>query len=101
MNTLFNVPNIAATLKSQIIRWAGHVWRAESPLILLITKWKPNKSRLRGRPRQQFEGLVKEDLRMLGSYEWRRTGSAQISMEGDSGSGNRSKWPRISKKKIN
>lgn len=34
-----------------------------------------------------------------GSSERRRTGKAQRSMEGDSGSGNGPKWSRISQKK--
>jgi len=33
------------------------------------------------------------------STEWRRTGSTQRSMEGDSGSGNGPKWPGLSIKK--
>jgi len=35
----------------------------------------------------------------VGSSERRRTGRAQRSMEGDSGSDNEYKWPRISLKK--
>lgn len=66
LNTLFNKPSIVATLKSQRIRWAGHVWRAKDQLLWTITKWKPNKSRPRGKPRQQWEDRVKEDIKMLG-----------------------------------
>ncbi|KAF0766870.1 Reverse transcriptase domain-containing protein [Aphis craccivora] len=44
-------------------RWAEYVWRAGDQLILTITKWKPNKSRPRGRPRQRWEDRVKEDFR--------------------------------------
>jgi hypothetical protein len=29
LNALYNEPSIVATLKSQRIRWAGHVWRAK------------------------------------------------------------------------
>ncbi|KAE9536711.1 hypothetical protein AGLY_006944 [Aphis glycines] len=35
-------------------------------IIEIITKWKPNKSRSRGRFRQRWENRVKEDLRILG-----------------------------------
>ncbi|KAL4141596.1 hypothetical protein QTP88_004212 [Uroleucon formosanum] len=66
LNALYNESNIVSTFKSQRIRWAGHVWRAEGQLISIITKWKPDKSRPRGRPRQRWEDRVKEDLRMLG-----------------------------------
>jgi len=66
LKNLFNEPNIAATLKSQRLRWAGHVWRADDQLIFIITKRKPNKSRPRGRPRKQWEDRVKEDLKKLG-----------------------------------
>lgn len=98
LNTLFNEPNIAAALKSQRIRWVRHVWRAEDSLILASTKWKPNKSRSRGRPRQRWdEDRVKKYLRMLGGMNGEEL--AQRNTEGDSGSGNRSKWPRVTKKK--
>jgi len=66
LNALYNESNIVSTLKSQRIRWAGHVWRAEGQLISIITKWKPEKSRPRGRLRQRWEDRVKEDLKMLG-----------------------------------
>uniref|UniRef100_A0A2S2NC82 Uncharacterized transposon-derived protein F52C9.6 n=1 Tax=Schizaphis graminum TaxID=13262 RepID=A0A2S2NC82_SCHGA len=55
LNALLNKPSIVATLKSQRISWAGHVWRAKDQLLWTITKWKPNKSRPRGRPRQRWE----------------------------------------------
>jgi len=38
LNILFNKSNITATLKSQRIRLAGHVWRTEDQLLLTITK---------------------------------------------------------------
>jgi hypothetical protein len=66
LNDLYNELNIVATLKSRRIRWAGHVWRAKDQLLWTITKWKPNKSRPRGRPRQRWVDRVKEDIRMLG-----------------------------------
>jgi hypothetical protein len=58
LNALFNEPSIVATLKSQRIRCAGHVWRAKDQLLWTITKWK--------RPRQQWKNRVKEDIRTLG-----------------------------------
>jgi hypothetical protein len=66
LNALFNEPSIVAPFKSQRIRWAGHVWRAKDQLLWSITKWIPNKSRPRGRPRQRWEDRVKEDIRTLG-----------------------------------
>jgi len=35
---LFNNINIVATLKSQRLKWAGHVWIAEGQLIRTVTK---------------------------------------------------------------
>lgn len=45
--TLFNDPNIVAILKSQRIRWAKHIWRAEGQHTRTVTEWRPNKSRSR------------------------------------------------------
>lgn len=50
-----------ATLKSQRLTWAGHKWTAQGQLIRSSTKLKPNKSRSRGRPR---EDLVREDQKL-------------------------------------
>jgi len=63
---LFNDINIVATLKSQRLKWAGHVWRAEGQLIRTVAKWKPIKSRPRGRSRPRWEDRVKKDFRLLG-----------------------------------
>lgn len=57
---LCNEPSIGATFKSHRIRWTGLVWRAESQLILTVTKWKTYKSQPRGRPRTRWEDLVKK-----------------------------------------
>lgn len=78
LNGIFNKlnkPNIVATFKSQRIRWARHVWRAQNQPLLTITNWKFwkfNKSRPRGRLRQRW---VTESKKLL-SYECRRTGRA-------------------------
>lgn len=53
--TVFNDPNTVATLKSSRIRWAERVCGQH---IRIATKWRPDKSRPNGRPRQQWEDLV-------------------------------------------
>ena len=92
LNALFIEPSIVATLKSQRIRWAGHVWRAKDQLLWTITKWKPNKSQPRGRPRQRWEDQVKEGIRMLGVMNgeelaehretWREIVDAEMGLNG-------------------
>lgn len=48
----YKEPTIVGSLKSMRISWAGHVWRSEG-MIGLITKWKFDTKRSRGRPRQR------------------------------------------------
>jgi len=38
-----------------------------SRLIRSVTKWRPNKSRPRGRPGQRREDRVEDDLKILGA----------------------------------
>lgn len=61
----YNKPNVVGTFKSARIGWAEHIWRSKR-LIRQITAWKPNSTRLRGRPRQRWADRIKEDLKILG-----------------------------------
>lgn len=47
-----------------------------------------------------MRGLSQGRSQNVGSYEQRIIGRAQRSIEGDRGSGNGPKWPRISLKKV-
>jgi len=58
LNNIFNKTNILEIFKSKIISWVGHIWRAKGQFIHTISKWKLNKRRLRGRPRQQWGDRV-------------------------------------------
>lgn len=49
---LYGEVTINGVLKSNRLRWAGHVWRSEK-IIAKVTEWKPNIKRPRGRPRQR------------------------------------------------
>lgn len=51
-------------LKNQRIRSDKHVWRIGGQHIQTVKKWRPNKIRPRGRPRQQWKDQVK-DLKIL------------------------------------
>ena len=65
LEELYNETNIVGILKSARIGWAGHVWRSKGLIGQIITAWKPNTKRPRGRPRQRWTDRIKEDLKML------------------------------------
>lgn len=64
--------DIVCFIKSQRIRWYGHVKRRNSEAYIhSITKWKPVESRPRGRPKSRWEDQVMEDLKNMGIKNWR------------------------------
>ena len=59
-------------IKSQRLRWVAHVMRMENTRTTKkITKWKPYKTRLVGRPRLRWMDQVEEDLRRMKITGWR------------------------------
>jgi hypothetical protein len=71
LRTIFNETNIVGILKRRRISWAGHVWKADGQIVHNIT-WKPDKKRLRGRPRQLWSDRVRDDLKFMGIREGER-----------------------------
>jgi len=55
-------------MKSKIIGWAGHDWRAERKILNKIISWKPNEKRLLGRLRQRWSDRVHQGLRLIEVY---------------------------------
>jgi hypothetical protein len=78
-------------LKSNRLRWTGHMWRSER-IIEQVTNWKPNTNRPRGRPRQRWKDRVNKDLEELGIEngaelakerdQWRQVVVAAIGLNG-------------------
>ena len=71
----FNEPNIVAVVKTQRLRWAGHVARMDrsrAPSTLLRNE-DPGGQRRAGRPRARWADGVQDDLRTLGVTNWKTT----------------------------
>ena len=63
--------SIVKIIKSQRIRWYGHVnRRKESSMLKRITKWRPDENRMRGRPKTRCEDQVIQDLKSIGVNNW-------------------------------
>jgi hypothetical protein len=59
-------------IKSQRLRWAGHVMRMEKTRTTRkITEWTPYKARPVGRPRLRWMDQVEEDLKRMKITGWR------------------------------
>lgn len=73
LNELIDNADIVRFIKSQRIRWLGHIHRMEhNRTTKRITEWKPVESRGRGRPRKRCLQDMEEDLKSMGIRNWRR-----------------------------
>jgi hypothetical protein len=64
--------NIVKFIKSQRLRWAGHVMRMEKTRTTRKrTGWTPYKARPVGRPRLRWVDQVEEDLKRMRITGWR------------------------------
>jgi hypothetical protein len=64
--------DIVKFIKSQRLRWAGHVMRMEKTRTTRkITEWTPYKARPAGRPRLRWMEKVEEDLKRMKIIGWR------------------------------
>ncbi|KAL4148399.1 hypothetical protein QTP88_002652 [Uroleucon formosanum] len=67
-----NIVTINGFIKSQRIKWLGHVmWRNTGALTKVALNWKPEGRRPRGRPRKRWMDVVEKDLEDLGAQNWR------------------------------
>jgi hypothetical protein len=64
--------DIVGFVKTQRLRWFGHVQRRDTQHILRKTlSWRPVEGRPRGRPRIRWEDQIHEDIRRIGIEDWR------------------------------
>lgn len=64
--------DIVRFIKSQRIRWLGHVMRREvKDPTRVVMEWRPEKERKRGRPRMTWWDAVMKDLRDMEIENWR------------------------------
>ncbi|CAG9567643.1 unnamed protein product [Danaus chrysippus] len=75
LEALMNRETIVRFIKSQRLRWAGHVERmGKNRAPKIMTDWKPQQRRPRGRPRKRWCDCIEDDLKALKCFtNWRRT----------------------------
>ncbi|VVC43813.1 HMG-I/HMG-Y, DNA-binding, conserved site [Cinara cedri] len=68
---LTGVPRITNFVKTQRIKWFGHVMRrSNSDYLKAAIEWKPTGKRPRGRPKKRWIDGIKQDLEKLGISNW-------------------------------
>jgi hypothetical protein len=89
LHTLYKESDIVTYVKTNRLRWAGHVIRLEEQnparrVLVAVVKGR----RQRGRPKLRWEDGVKEDARKLGERNWRNAAR------------NRDSWRKLQKKAL-
>lgn len=64
--SMFEDPDIIATMKNKRISWTEHVWWVRKQTIYQVINWKPKSKRPLSRQRQGWINRIHIDLDMLG-----------------------------------
>ena len=73
LDELIKRKNIIRFIKSQRLKWLGHVERIPNEReVTRIYKWKPLASRPKGRPKNRWED-VRMDLQKMKIKKWKRS----------------------------
>jgi hypothetical protein len=74
LDDLIQQTNIIRFIKSQRIKWVGHVERMPKEReVTRIFKWKPFASRPIGRPKNIWEDDVRKDLKTMKIKNWKKS----------------------------
>ena len=65
----YDEPDITAIVKSQRLRWFGHVKRRHNSIIQEVMEGRPDGKRPLGRPRNRWRDDIAKDLNSLGRDE--------------------------------
>jgi hypothetical protein len=66
--------NIIRFIKSQRLKWLGHVERMPNEReVTRINKWKPIASTPKGRPKNRWEDDVRMDLQKMKIKNWKKS----------------------------
>lgn len=65
LEELYNQPDIVKIIKSERLRWAGHVKRQNQRVVKLVWEETPEGKRPLGRPRMRWKDNIAADLRTL------------------------------------
>ncbi|CAG9827717.1 unnamed protein product [Diabrotica balteata] len=71
IETLFGKGNIVRYIKTNRLRWAGHVVRSDDDRLISNVFWeRPDGRRSTGRPRKRWKDAVREDLEKMEVRPW-------------------------------
>lgn len=71
LEDLYGIENIVRWIKSNRLRWMGHVIRSDDQRLMNIIYYdRPEGRRSVGRPRKRWRDAVTEDLRKMGITHW-------------------------------
>ena len=74
LDELIQRRNITRFIKSQILKWLGHIERIQKEReVTKIYKWKPFPSRPIRRPKNRWEDDVRKDLQTMKIKNWKRS----------------------------
>ena len=74
LDELIKRKNIIRFIKSQRLKWLGHVERMPYEReVTRIYKWKPLASRPKGRPKNRWEDDMRMDLQKMKIKNWKRS----------------------------
>ena len=74
LDELIKRKNIIRFIKSQRLKWLGHVERMQNEReVTRIYKWKPLAYRPKGRPKNRWEDEVRMDLQKMKIKIWERS----------------------------
>jgi len=74
LDELIKRKNIIIFIKSQILKWLGHVEiMPKERGVTRIYKWKPLASRPKGRPKNRWEDDVRMDLQKMEIKNWKKS----------------------------
>jgi len=69
--TTVKKPTVTETIRLNRLHWFGHVQRMEENRIPLKVLYMNLETRLRGRPRNRWQGEVREDGRLVSGKGWK------------------------------
>lgn len=76
---LYKQPQVIQVIRSNRLRWIGHLWRSpEGNPTRICTFKNPEGSRTRGRPRTRWLDDVENDLKILKIKNWKRVAGDRL-----------------------
>nr|XP_042909974.1 uncharacterized protein LOC122271741 [Parasteatoda tepidariorum] len=73
LRNIFGPPQIVQVIRSNRLRWLGHIWRSpENNAVRIATFKNPSGSRTRGRPPTRWLDDITKDLKVIKINNWKK-----------------------------